>query len=166
MTFRAIALSVGLFLTASACAPPGLESYKPKDQEEAFIVSSLMRIPNGIKARSVEIIMQPYADDVYVANFMNYIGVAGPTAPLSLSKGDLRAAYIELFRASKDITMNVKDLRLSVSGSRATAEARTELQLRVEAARREERRQTFVNDVVWRMQRTGGGWKIVEEIWR
>jgi len=92
MTFRAIALSVGLLLTASGCAPVTIETYKPKDQDEAFIVSSLMRIPNGVKAKSLEIMMQPYADDVYVGNFSKYIGVAGPSAPLNISKRELRAA--------------------------------------------------------------------------
>ena len=166
MTFRAIALSVGLLLTASGCAPVTIETYKPKDQDEAFIVSSLMRIPNGVKAKSLEIMMQPYADDVYVGNFSKYIGVAGPSAPLNISKRELRAAYTDLFKASKDITMTVKDLRLNVSGNAATAEASTELLLQLEATKKEERQQTYRNDVLWRMRRTAGGWKIVEEIWQ
>ena len=166
MTFRAIALSVGLLLTASGCAPVTLETYKPKDQDEAFIVSSLMRLPNGMKTRSVDIMLQPYADDVYVGNFSKYIGVAGPSAPLSISKRELRAAYTDLLKTSKDITLTVKDLRLNVSGNTATAEARTELEMQLEGTKYEERKQTVRNDVVWRMRRTAGGWKIVEEIWQ
>jgi len=166
MTFRAIVLSVGLLLTASGCAPVTLETYKPKDQDEAFIVSSLVRIPNGMKARSVEIMMQPYADDVYIGNFSKYIGIAGPSAPLSISKRELRAAYTDLFKASKDITLTVKDLRLKVSGNTATVEAATDLEMQLEATKYEERKQTVRNEVVWRMRRTAGGWKIVEEIWQ
>lgn len=166
MRYRSLALSIGLFLAASACAPAGIETYKPKDQDEAFIVSMLMRIPNGVKAKSVDVIMQPYADDVYIGNFMKYIGVASSTAPLTISKRELRAAYTELLKSSKDVSMTVKDLRLSVSGNLATAEARTELLLKVEATKYEERNQTYLNDVVWRMRRTPAGWKIVEEIWQ
>jgi ketosteroid isomerase-like protein len=166
MRCRSVALSIGLILAASGCAPQGIETYKPKNQDETLIVSMLMRIPDGIKARSVDVILQPYADNVYVGNFQKYIGVAGPTAPLSMSKRELRMAYTDLLKASKNITMTVKDLRLNVSGNRAVAEARTELLLKVEATKHDERQQTFLNDVVWRMQRTPAGWKIVEEIWQ
>ena len=49
---------------------------------------------------------------------------------------------------------------------RAVAEARTELLFKMEAGRGERREQVFVNDVTWRLRRTPGGWKIVEEIWQ
>ncbi len=166
MRYRSVVLSFGLMLAASACAPQTIETYKPKDQDEAIIVSMLMRIPDGIKARSVDLILQPYADNVYVGNFQKYIGVAGPTAPLSLSKRDLRMAYTDLLKSSKNISMIVRDFQLNVSGNRAVAEARTELILHVEAAKKEERQRTFLNDVLWRMQHTAAGWKIVEEIWQ
>lgn len=166
MTYRSVALGIGLIFAASGCAPETIEIYKAKDQEEAFIVSALTRIPDGIKSRSVDVIMQPYADDVYVGSFQKYIGMAGPTAPLSISKRELRAAYTDLLKSSKDITMTVKNFRLNVSGNRATAEARTELILKVEGTKYEERQQTFLNDVVWRMRHTPAGWKIVEEIWQ
>ena len=146
--------------------PQGIQTYKPKDQDETFIVSTLMKIPDGIKARSLEVLLQPYADNVYVGNFQRYIGVAGPSAPLTVSKRELRLAYTDLLKSSKDITMTVKDFRLNVSGNRAVAEARTELLLKVEGTRYEERQQTFLNDVVWRMQKTPAGWKIIEEIWQ
>jgi ketosteroid isomerase-like protein len=75
-------------------------------------------------------------------------------------------AYSELFRASKEISMDVKDFRLTRGGDRAVAEARTELLLKLEGGRREKKDQVFVNDVTWRLRRTPGGWKIVEEIWQ
>jgi len=166
MRYHSVVLSIGLILAAWACTPRGLETYEAKDREETLIVSALMRIPDGIKGRSVEMIMQPYAEDLYLGNFQNYIGVAGPTAPLSLSKEDLRAAYVELLKSSKNISMKVMDFQLTVSGNRATAEARTELVLKIDAPKREERQQVFANEVLWRLRRTPAGWKIVEEIWR
>ena len=166
MRYRSVVLSFGLMLIAAGCAPRTIQTYKPKDQDETLIVSMLMKIPDGFKARSVELIMQPYADNVYVGGFQRYIGVAGPSAPLTISKRDLRLAYTDLLKASKDITMTVKDFQLNVSGKAAVAEARTELILQVEASKKEARQQIFVNDVVWRMQHTPAGWRIVEEIWR
>jgi hypothetical protein len=166
MRYRYVVLSFGLMLAASACAPQTMQTYKPKDQDETFIVSMLMKIPNGIKARSVELILQPYADNVYVGGFQRYIGVASSTAPLTVSKRELRMVYTDLLKSSKDISMTVKDFQLNVSGNRAVAEARTELILQVEATKKEERQQIFLNDVVWRMERTPAGWKIVEEIWQ
>ncbi len=166
MRYRSVVLSFGLMLIAAGCAPLTIQTYKPKDQDETFIVSMLTKIPDGIKARSVELIMQPYADNVYVGGFQRYIGVADPAAPLTISKRELRTAYTDLLKASKDITMTVKDFQLNVSGNLAVAEARTELILKNEATRAEARQQTFVNDVVWRMQHTPAGWRIVEEIWQ
>ena len=160
------ALSPLLALAIAGCAmSPKLESYRPKDADENAIVSTLLKIPYGIKARALDVLLQPYAEDVYVGNFFKYLGVARPTAPLSISKADLRVTYAELFRASKDISMDVKDFRLSVTGERAVALARTELLLKHEGGRRDEKEQLFVNDVTWRLRRTAGGWKIVEEIW-
>lgn len=167
MSYRSVALGIGLILAVSGCARMTIESYKPKNQDEAFIVSMLTRIPDGIKARSLDVIMQPYADNVYVGNFQKYIGVSGPTAPLSISKRELRLAYTDLLKASKDITMTVRDFRfVSVSGDLAVAEARTELLMKLEGTRYEQREQTYLNDVTWRMRRTPAGWKIVEEIWQ
>ncbi|MBI2164236.1 MAG: nuclear transport factor 2 family protein [candidate division NC10 bacterium] len=167
MRHRSLAVAIALALAASGCVSgSSLESYRPKNQDEALVVSMLLKIPNGIKARSVEMILQPYAEDVYVGNFQKYLGVAGPTAPLSISKRDLRGVYAEVFRAAKDVSMDVKDFRLTVSGDRAVAEARTELLYKFEAGRREARQDVFRNDVTWRMRRTPAGWKIVEEIWQ
>jgi len=164
---RVLPVGVLFAIAVSGCvASTNLEAYRPKDQDEAQILSMLLRIPEGIKSRSLNLIMLPYAEDVYVGNFQKYLGVAGPTAPLSLSKADLRTAYFELFRSVKDVSMDVKNFRLTLSGDRAVAEARTELLFKLEAGRKEKREQVFVNDVTWRLRRTPGGWKIVEEIWQ
>jgi ketosteroid isomerase-like protein len=165
MIGRRVALCLWLTLVAAACASTSLSDYTPKDQTEAQIVASLMRIPNGIKARSVDLILTPYAEDVYIGHFQNYLGVAGPGAPLSISKADLRDVYDQLFRAAKDISMDVKDFHLQVRGDRAVAEAKTELLFQQEARRGEARSQVYRNEVTWRLRRTAGGWKIVEEIW-
>jgi ketosteroid isomerase-like protein len=163
------ALPLGLLFTFAVwgCAKPSLNSYQPKNQDEAQIVTSLMRIPNGINARSLEMLMQPYADDVYVGNFQKYMGVADRTSASSISKADLRAAYVQLFRSVKDVSMDVKDFQLTLAGDRAVVEARTELLYKNEAGRGEKKKgEVIVNDVTWRMRRTPLGWKIVEEIWR
>jgi ketosteroid isomerase-like protein len=166
MRYRLVPLGLWLTLVVSGCAGGStLETYKPKNQDEAFIISMLVRIPNGIKARSLDMILVPYAEDVYVGNFQKYLGVAGPSAPLSISKPDLREVYHQVFRASKDVSMNVKNVRVTVSGDRAVAEAQTELLFKREAGRGENREELFRNDVTWRMRRTPNGWKIVEEIW-
>jgi len=161
-------LPVGILLAfaVSGCASTTLDTYRPKDKDEAQIVSILLRIPEGIKDRSVSLLLLPYAEDVHVGNFQKYLGVASPTAPLSLSKADLRVAYSELFRSVKNISMDVKDFRLTRSGDHAAAEARTELLIKLEGGRKEKKDQVFANDVTWRLRRTPGGWKIVEETWR
>lgn len=167
MRNRLVLLGLWLTLVVNGCASgPTLETYKPKSQDEALIISMLIRIPNGIKARSVDMILMPYAEDVYVGNFQKYLGVAGPTAALSLSKPDLRDTYASVFRVSKDISMDVKDFRLHVGGDRAVAEARTELLFKKEARRGEDRQDLFTNDVTWRLRKTPAGWRIVEEIWQ
>ena len=160
------ALSLLLAVAITGCAmSPKLESYRPKNADESAIVSTLLKIPYGMKARALDILLQPYAEDVYVGNFYKYLGVAGPTAPLGISRADLRGAYSDLFRASKESSMDVKDFRLSVTGERAAALARTELLLRYEPGKGQAKEQVFVNDVTWRLRRTAAGWKIVEEIW-
>ena len=166
MKGRVVALGLWLTLVATACASTSLSDYTPKDQAEAQIVAMLMRIPNGIKARSVDLILTPYAEDVYIGHFQKYLGVAGPDAPLSISKADLRGVYDQVFRAAKEVSMDVKDFRLQVSGDHAVAEARTELLFRQEARRGEARDQVYRNEVTWRLRRTAAGWKIVEEIWQ
>ena len=166
MRFKFLTLALCIALAGSGCvSSSSLEAYQPKDPEEALVVSMLMRIPNGIAARSLEMMMLPYSEDVYIGNFSKYIGAAGPTAPLSISKQELGSVYKEMFRRSKDISMDVKNFRVTVQGNRAVAQARTELLFKIEASKGEERNQTFRNDVTWRMRRTPAGWRIVEEIW-
>lgn len=167
MGYRLVALGLWLTLVASGCATgPTLESYRSKDQDEAQIVSMLTRIPSGIKIKSLEMVLQPYADDVYVGNFQKYLGVAGPGAPLSISKKELREVYAQVLNAAKEISMDVKDFRLHVSGDRAVAEARTELLFKREGGRKEAKEDLFRNEVTWRMRRTPAGWRIVEELWQ
>lgn len=167
MRYRSLVGELLLALAISGCAGSStLEAYRPKGQDEAQLVSILMRIPNGIKAKSLDLIMQPYADNVYVGNFQKYLGVASPTAPLSISKSELRDVYSQIFRNAKDVSMDVKNFQINVSGDHAVAQARTELLYKFEAGRREARQQLFVNDVTWRLRRTPAGWKIVEEIWQ
>ncbi len=167
MRYRSLVGELLLALAISGCAGSStLEAYRPKGQDEAQLVSILMRIPNGIKAKSLDLIMQPYAADVYVGNFQKYLGVASPTAPLSISKSELRDVYSQIFRNAKDVSMDVKEFRVTVTGDHAVAQARTELLYKFEAGRREAKQQLFVNDVPWRLRRTPAGWKIVEEIWQ
>ena len=156
-----------LIVLLSGCAShPSLVSYQPKNPDEARVVATLLKIPNGIKARDLDLILQPYADDVYVGNFHKYLGVAGPTAPLSISKADLRSVYTQVFRSAKEVEMDVKDFQLTLTGDRAVAQAATELLFKVERGRGEKGKEIFRNEVTWRLRRTPAGWKIVEEIWR
>lgn len=162
-----LAWLLGLSVLLSGCASrPSLESYQPKNPNEAQVVATLSKIPNGIKTRSLDLILQPYAEDVYIGNFQKYLGVAGPTAPRSISKTDLRSVYTEVFRNAKEVEMDVKDFQLTLTGDRAVAQAATELLFKVERGRKETGKEIFRNEVTWRLRRTPAGWKIVEEIWR
>ena len=167
MRHRQLAWLLWLIVLLSGCAShPSLESYQPKNPDEARVVATLLKIPNGIKARDLDLILQPYADDVYVGNFHKYLGVAGPTAPLSLSKADLRPVYTQVLRSAKEVGLDVKDFQLTLTGDRAVAQAATELLFKVERGRKEAGKEIFRNEVTWRLRRTPAGWKIVEEIWR
>jgi len=161
---RFLATTLWLALVAAGCAGTSLESYKPKGSDEEFIVATLMRIPNGIKAKSVEILMQAYADDVYVGNFDKYLGVATDRSAVRIGKRELGQAYAQVFRAVKDISMDVRDFRLIVQGDRASAEAYTELLVKKEAGRKESREDLIRNEVTWRLKRGPLGWKIQEEV--
>jgi ketosteroid isomerase-like protein len=163
-----IALGVCLVVLASSCGgAPNLVAFQPKNQDEAVIAAQILKIPNGIKARSLDLIMQAYAEDVYIGNFHKYLGVASPGAPRSISKLELRDAYFQLFRAVKEMDMDVRDFRLTISGDRAVAEGRTELSMKVERSRGESKRpELLLNDVLWRLKRGPAGWKIQEEIFQ
>ncbi len=153
-------------LVLSGCASLTIQSYQPKTQDEALVVAALMKIPNGIQDRSLDLIMQPYADDVYIGNFQKYLGVAAPDAPLKISKGELRQVYARLFKDVKTLSMTVTDFHVNVQGDRAVAQGRTRLTYKLEAGRGEKREEVLLNDVLWRLQHTPNGWKIKEEIYQ
>jgi len=165
VTSRLLALSLILAALLTGCVST-LESYKPKGADEAQVVSALRRIPNGIRTRSVELIMQAYDEDAYIGNFHKYLGSPMTGAQTTIKKQDLAWVYKQVFKSSKDIVMEIKDFRVTVSGDRAVAEGRTELVMQLEAGRREQRQETIYNEVLWRMARTPHGWKIKEEIYQ
>ena len=167
MTHRMGLVILWLALFVSGCFPSSnIMSYQPKNPEEARVVSELMKIPNGINTKSVDVLMQPYADDVYIGNFHKYIGVASPSAPRTISKAELRQAYTQLFKSTKGLSAEMRNFQLTVSGDRAVAEARLEVLYKIEAGRLEQREDTLRNDVTWRLQNTPAGWKIKEEIFQ
>jgi ketosteroid isomerase-like protein len=161
---RFLMATIGLALVAAGCTTMTLESYKPKNNDETLIVATLMKIPNGIKAKSADILMQAYADDLYVQNFNKYLGVATDTSAIRIGKPELRQAYIQVFRSVKEISMGVKEFRLVVDRDRAVAEGYTELLTKVEAGKKESREQVIVNEVTWRLKRGPLGWRVQEEI--
>ncbi len=157
-----------LALGLSACASATIQSYQPKNQDERLVVAAIMKIPDGINNRSLDIIMQPYAEDAYIGNFQKYLGVVAPGAPISSNKRELRATYAELFKNVnvKNLNMVLRNFHVVVSGDRAVAEGRTELSYKTEGSREDRREEVLLNDVLWRLQRTPAGWKIKEEIYQ
>ena len=166
MTSRMMAMTLCVALIATGCASMSLKAYKPKTEDEAQVVSVLMRISKGMEMKSVETIMLPYADDVYIGNFHKYLGVATPGAPTRVSKSELAQSYFQLFRSTKELSMDITEFRLAVSGDRAVAEGRLELLYKIEAGRHEARSDYIRNDVTWRLKRTPLGWKIAEEVYQ
>lgn len=164
MKRRFFVATLWLALVVSGCAGTSLESYKPKGSDEEIIVATLLKIPKGIKAKSPDLVMQAYADDLYVGNFNRFIGVANDPAAIRIGKPELRQAYTQTFRAVKEISMDVQDFRLIVQGDRAVAEANTELLIAVEAGRKENRSELIRNEVTWRLKRGPLGWRVQEEI--
>jgi len=164
VSYRLLAVTLGLGLFAAGCAGTNLESYKPKNNDETLVVAQLMKIPNGVKTKSIEVLMQPYADDLYVGNFHKYLGVAGTQAVMRIGKPELRQAYTQVFRAVKEISMDVREFHLTVQGDRAFAEAYTELLIKVEAGKKESKEDFVRNEVTWRLKRGPMGWRIYEEI--
>jgi ketosteroid isomerase-like protein len=161
-------LIVGLLLalTLSSCISRyDIRNFEPKNTEEAQVLSALLKIPTGINTKTIEIVMQPYADDVYIGNFHKYLGVAAASAPRTISKADLRSAYSQLFKSVKGLRLDVVNFHLAVNGDRAAAEARMELLLNLEATKLDPKQETLRNDVVWRLKRTPAGWRIEEEIY-
>jgi ketosteroid isomerase-like protein len=163
VTSRMMAIPLCVALIATGCASTSLKSYKSKTDDETQVVSVLMRISKGMEIKSIETLMQPYADDVYIGNFQKYIGVSSPGAPTRVSKLELTQAYVQLFRNTKELSMDITDFKLNVSGDRAVAEGRVEILYRIEAGRKEARSDYIRNDVVWVFKRTPLGWKVFEE---
>ncbi|MFB3818372.1 MAG: nuclear transport factor 2 family protein [Candidatus Methylomirabilales bacterium] len=166
MTRCRIAVCACLALVLSACAlSPSLSSYKPQTQEEALVVAMLQRIPAGVKAKSLDIIMQAYDEDVFVGNFRKYLGVATPDSPATLrGKAQVRQVYSAILGGVKDVSLDVRDFTLTVSGNHASAGGWIEMHLKLEAGRREAKEELVRNNVNWRLRRTPLGWKIYEEI--
>lgn len=164
MSYRCVAVALSMIVVLAGCATTTLESYKAKDSDEAVIVTVLMKIQNGVKAKSVDLIMQAYADDLYVGNFNKYIGVASENAAVRIGKSELRQAYTQVFRSVKEISMEVKDFHLIVQGDRAVAEGYTELLVKIEAGRKEARENLVRNELTWRLKRGPMGWRVQEEI--
>jgi len=161
---RRVVFSLWLALIVTGCAGTTLQSYQPKNNDESLIVATLMRIPASIKSKSVETLMQAYADDAYVGNFNRYLGVATDRSAVRIGKPELRQAYTQTFRAVKEIDMDVKDFRLTVQGDRAVAEAFTELIVKVEGGKKEAKQNVVRNEVTWRLKRGPMGWRIQEEV--
>ena len=166
MTSRMMAMTLCVALIATGCASMSLKAYKPKSDDETQVVSVLMRISKGMEIKSIEVLMLPYADDVYIGNFHKYLGVASPGAPTRVSKLELAQAYAQLFKSTKELSMDITDFRLTVSGDRAVAEGRVEVLYKLEAGRGEARSDYIRNDVTWRLKRTPLGWKIAEEVYQ
>lgn len=151
-------------LVVTGCAGTTLQSYQPKNTDESLIVATLMRIPAGISTKSVETLMQAYDEDAYIGNFHKYLGVATDRSAYRIGKPELRQAYTQTFRAVKEISVDVKDFRLTVQGDRAVAEAFTELIVTQEAGRKEAKQNIVRNEVTWRLKRGPFGWRIREEV--
>jgi ketosteroid isomerase-like protein len=166
VTFRMMTMTLCLVLLAAGCASMALKSYTPKNDDEAQIVAALMRISKGMEIKSLEVLMQPYADDVYVGNFHKYLGVSSPGAPIRVSKPELAQAYYQLIRSTKELSMDITQFKLTVSGDRAVAEGRLEILYKLEAGRKEARMDYIRNDVTWRFKRSPLGWKIYEEVYQ
>jgi ketosteroid isomerase-like protein len=164
VSYRLLAATLWLTLVVAGCAGTSLQSYKPKSNDETLVVAALMKIPTGINAKSVEVLMQPYDDALYVGNFHKYLGVAGAQASMRIGKPELRQAYTQVFRAVKEISMDVRDFRLALQGDRAVAEAWTEMLIKVEAGRKDSKQDVVRNEVTWRLKRGPMGWRIYEEI--
>ncbi len=166
MNWRLVAMGLCVALVAMGCASTSLKTYTPKTEDEARIVSALLRVSKGIETKSLEVTMQPYADDVYIGNFHKYLGISAPGAATRVSKSELAQAYYQLFRATKELSLDITDFKLTVGGDRAVATGRSEILYKIEVGRKESRQEYIRNDVVWTLKRTPLSWKIVEEVYQ
>jgi hypothetical protein len=163
----------GFVFLAGCGGPPKLVSFKPKNQDEAVIAAQVMKIQNGMNLRSIDLMMQPYAEDAYIGNFHKYLGIASPGAFRSITKQQLRGAYTDLFKAVKDLQMEITEFDLTVVGDRASGRGKIEIVLKTEKGKGEHKRgsagasgDSIVNEVIWRMKKMPEGWKIQEEIFQ
>lgn len=166
MKSRVVIIALCAALVATGCASVSLKSYKPKSDDEAHVLSVLMRISRGMEIKSIEVVMLPYADDLYVGNFNKYIGLSSPGSPIRVSKLELAQAYVQLFKSTKELSMDITEFQLTVSGDRAVALGRLELLYKLEAGKKEARSDYIRNDVTWKLKRTPLGWKIFEEVYQ
>ncbi len=165
MTYRFVLCCLLWAVLTGGCANT-LENYKAKTPDETQILVALMRIPNGIRARSVDTILLAYADDAFIGNFHKNIGILSPAGKTTMKKQDLRYVYTDLFKNTKDLVLDVKDFQLTVSGDVAVAQGFTELVVKIEGGKYDKRENTIVNQVLWRLRRTPYGWRILEEIYQ
>jgi ketosteroid isomerase-like protein len=169
MTWRLTVISLAVYslLLAGCGGPPTLERFKPANQDEAVIASQILKIQNGINTRSLDLVMQPYAEDAFIGNFHKYLGVATPGALRSVTRVQLRMAYNDLFRAVKEVSIEITNFRLTISGNSAAALGKVEMVYSVERSRGDSKRPDIVqNEVLWRMKKGPTGWRIAEEIYQ
>lgn len=165
MTHRFVMCCLAFALLAGGCATT-LENYKAKSPDEAQILTTLNRIPNGIRARSVETILLAYADDAFVGNFHKNLGVANPGGNTTLKKPELRYVYADMFKNTKDVALQIREFQLTVSGDVAVARGNAEMIIKIEGGKYDKRENTIVNEILWRLRRTPYGWRILEEIYQ
>ncbi len=169
MSARAVVIHLCVALAVCGCAANSLQNFKPKDGDEAQIVALMRRIPDGIKARSLTVLMLPYTEDLYVGNFHKYLGIAVPGAPIRISKAELRQVYAQFFKNSKEFSADIRDFQVLVKGDRATAEGTLDVQYKLEGevrVKKEDREAVISNPVVWRLRRGPDGWRIYEEVYQ
>jgi ketosteroid isomerase-like protein len=169
VNLRALAINLCVALALCGCVANSLDNYKAKNNDEAQILSLMRRIPDGIKARSLQILMLPYTEDLYVGNFHKYLGIAQPGAAIRISKAELRQVYAQFFKNSKEFSADIRDFQVTVKGDRATAEGVLDVQYKLEGevrVRKEEREAIISNPVIWRLRRGPDGWRIYEEIFQ
>ena len=169
MGARALALWFSVAIAMTGCAANSIENFKGKNSDETQIAGLIRRIPDGIKARSLNIVMLPYTDDVYIGNFHKYLGIAALGAPIRVSKNELRQVYTQFFKNSKEFSADIRDFQVTVQGDRATAEGLLDVQWQLQGevkVKKDERQVTIQNPVLWRLRRGPDGWRIYEEIYQ
>ncbi len=169
MKARALVLWLLVLVGVSGCLANSLDNYKGKSPDETQIALLLKRIPDGIKARSINMIMLPYTEDVYIGNFHKYLGIAALGAPIRISKPELRQVYAMFLKNAKEFEADIRDFQVNVQGDRATAEGLLDVHWKLEGevkVKKDERQVTLQNPVLWRLRRGPDGWRVYEEIYQ